>query len=168
MRHTGTVPLQTDRLLLRPFTLDDCQAAFDCWFGDERVMDWMGKSPTGTGPSPPSCWPCGSSRAKAIPGFTAGPSSAGGMGRCWDASAWPPPRTVTSGSRASAWGWSTRTGAMPPRRCGRSAATGSARWRASCSAPATWRATPPAPEYWKRRASATPTMASSTGLTARR
>ena len=45
MRHTGTVPLQTDRLLLRPFTLNDCQAAFDCWFGDERVMDWMREKP---------------------------------------------------------------------------------------------------------------------------
>lgn len=45
MHHTGTLPLQTQRLLLRPFILDDCQAAFSAWFGDKRVMDWMREKP---------------------------------------------------------------------------------------------------------------------------
>ena len=35
--HLGTQPLQTPRLLLRRFTMDDAQAMFDLWCNDPEV-----------------------------------------------------------------------------------------------------------------------------------
>ena len=41
MNHIGTVTLETDRLLLRRFTLDDAQQAFDNWMSRETVTRYM-------------------------------------------------------------------------------------------------------------------------------
>lgn len=43
MRHTGTQPLETERLALRRFTPDDADAAFTTWAGDADIaahMSW--------------------------------------------------------------------------------------------------------------------------------
>lgn len=37
MRHIGTQPIQTPRLLLRRYTLDDTDAMYDNWASDDRV-----------------------------------------------------------------------------------------------------------------------------------
>ncbi len=37
MRHQGTVELNTNRLLLRKFTMNDTEAAFNNWESDEKV-----------------------------------------------------------------------------------------------------------------------------------
>ena len=41
MKHTGTVSLETERLILRRFTLDDAQQAFDNWMSREKVKRYM-------------------------------------------------------------------------------------------------------------------------------
>ena len=41
MEHLGTVPLQTDRLILRRLTFDDCQTMFDHWAGDPQVTRYL-------------------------------------------------------------------------------------------------------------------------------
>ena len=41
MKHTGTVPLETERLILRRFTLNDAQQAFDNWMSREKVTHYM-------------------------------------------------------------------------------------------------------------------------------
>ena len=41
MKHTGTVPLETERLILRRFTLNDAQQAFDNWMSREKVTRYM-------------------------------------------------------------------------------------------------------------------------------
>ncbi len=41
MKHTGTVPLETERLILRQFTLNDAQQAFDNWMSREQVTRYM-------------------------------------------------------------------------------------------------------------------------------
>ncbi len=41
MKHTGTVSLETERLILRRFTLDDAQQAFDNWMSREKVTRYM-------------------------------------------------------------------------------------------------------------------------------
>lgn len=38
--HTGSVQMRTERLLLRPFRLDDAAAMFE-WAGDNRVTEYM-------------------------------------------------------------------------------------------------------------------------------
>ncbi len=43
MNHTGTVLLETDRLILRPFTLEDAPAMYRNWCSDPevtRIMTW--------------------------------------------------------------------------------------------------------------------------------
>ena len=39
--HKGTQPIQTERLLLRRFTVDDAQAMFEHWANDERVTRYL-------------------------------------------------------------------------------------------------------------------------------
>lgn len=41
MRHQGTLPLETPRLLLRPFVSADAPAAFRNWTGDARVTTFL-------------------------------------------------------------------------------------------------------------------------------
>ena len=41
MNHLGTVTLETTRLILRRFTLNDSQRAFDCWMSREKVTRYM-------------------------------------------------------------------------------------------------------------------------------
>lgn len=41
MEHQGTVRIDTKRLLLRQFTLDDIQYAFDNWTSDENVTKFL-------------------------------------------------------------------------------------------------------------------------------
>jgi len=41
MKHMGTVTLETERLVLRRFTMDDCPAAYRNWTGDERVTKYL-------------------------------------------------------------------------------------------------------------------------------
>lgn len=41
MKHLGTMKLETDRLLLRQFTLDDAQAMYQNWAGDEEVTKYL-------------------------------------------------------------------------------------------------------------------------------
>lgn len=41
MEHKGTVRLETDRLILRPFTLEDAEASFRNWAGDEKVTKFL-------------------------------------------------------------------------------------------------------------------------------
>lgn len=41
MKHTGTVPLETERLILRQFTLNDAQQAIDNWMSREQVTRYM-------------------------------------------------------------------------------------------------------------------------------
>ena len=46
--HLGTQPLQTPRLLLRRFTLDDAQNMFDLWCNDPEVTRFLSWGPHGT------------------------------------------------------------------------------------------------------------------------
>ncbi|OGO91247.1 MAG: hypothetical protein A2Y17_04675 [Clostridiales bacterium GWF2_38_85] len=41
LTHTGTQTIQTERLLLRRFTIDDAQAMFDNWATDVNVIKYM-------------------------------------------------------------------------------------------------------------------------------
>ena len=41
MQHKGTVRLETDRLILRRFRLDDSGAAFQNWTSDKRVTEFL-------------------------------------------------------------------------------------------------------------------------------
>lgn len=41
MNHLGTVPLRTQRLLLRPFTMGDAQAAYRNWTSDALVTKYL-------------------------------------------------------------------------------------------------------------------------------
>lgn len=41
MRHKGTVTIETDRLILRRIVIEDVQAAFENWMGDERVTEFL-------------------------------------------------------------------------------------------------------------------------------
>ena len=41
MKHLGTVPLETERLILRRITLDDAQAVFNNWTSDEEVAEYV-------------------------------------------------------------------------------------------------------------------------------
>lgn len=41
MPHTGTLPLFTQRLLLRRFTLQDAPAMFAGWAKDEEATRWL-------------------------------------------------------------------------------------------------------------------------------
>lgn len=41
MQHTGTVLLETDRLILRKIRLDDSEAAFQNWTSDNRVTEFL-------------------------------------------------------------------------------------------------------------------------------
>jgi len=50
MEHKGTVTLQTERLILRPFTMDDVDAAFRNWESDDQVTKYL-RWPTYTDPA---------------------------------------------------------------------------------------------------------------------
>ena len=41
MNHCGTHAIETDRLLLRPLTVDDAQTMFENWAGDEDVTRFL-------------------------------------------------------------------------------------------------------------------------------
>lgn len=41
MQHKGTVLIETDRLILRKFKLDDSEAAFHNWTSDEKVTEFL-------------------------------------------------------------------------------------------------------------------------------
>ena len=41
MNHKGTVVIETERLILRPFVDEDAQAAFNNWESDERVTEFL-------------------------------------------------------------------------------------------------------------------------------
>ncbi|MCL2740370.1 MAG: GNAT family N-acetyltransferase [Oscillospiraceae bacterium] len=41
LNHKGTQPIQTERLLLRRFTIEDARAAFDNWQSDENVTRYL-------------------------------------------------------------------------------------------------------------------------------
>ncbi len=41
MEHKGTVRIETERLLLRPFTMDDKQCMFENWTRDDRVTEFL-------------------------------------------------------------------------------------------------------------------------------
>ena len=41
MNHKGTVRIETERLILRPFTMEDCEAAFRNWESDERTTEFL-------------------------------------------------------------------------------------------------------------------------------
>ena len=41
MTHKGTVPLETKRLILRRFTLDDAEAMFNNWASDPEVTKYL-------------------------------------------------------------------------------------------------------------------------------
>lgn len=41
MKHKGTVPIETDRLILRRFTEADAPAMFANWAGDEEVVKYL-------------------------------------------------------------------------------------------------------------------------------
>lgn len=41
MKHLGTQPLETSRLLLRRFTMDDAQAMYDNWASDPEVTRFL-------------------------------------------------------------------------------------------------------------------------------
>ena len=44
MQHMGTKLLQTDRLILRPFTMADAQAMYDNWASDPAVTEQIGRA----------------------------------------------------------------------------------------------------------------------------
>lgn len=41
MEHKGTKVIETDRLVLRPFRLDDVKAAFSNWTSDDKVTEYL-------------------------------------------------------------------------------------------------------------------------------
>jgi len=41
MNHKGTIRIETERLILRPFTMDDCEAAFRNWESDEKTTEFL-------------------------------------------------------------------------------------------------------------------------------
>ena len=41
MKHQGTATLETARLILRRFTMDDCEAAFRNWESDPRTTEFL-------------------------------------------------------------------------------------------------------------------------------
>ena len=41
MKHCGTVTLETDRLILRRFTVDDAEAMFNNWASDPEVTKYL-------------------------------------------------------------------------------------------------------------------------------
>ncbi len=41
MNHTGTVRLETERLILRWFTMDDAEAMFCNWASDPEVTKYL-------------------------------------------------------------------------------------------------------------------------------
>lgn len=41
MQHKGTVKLETERLILRPFQVEDIEAAFRNWTSDEKVTEFL-------------------------------------------------------------------------------------------------------------------------------
>ena len=41
MDHKGTIRIETQRLLLRPFSLEDAASAFRNWMGDEKVTEFL-------------------------------------------------------------------------------------------------------------------------------
>ena len=41
MNHKGTVLIETERLILRPFTMDDCEAAFRNWESDSKTTEFL-------------------------------------------------------------------------------------------------------------------------------
>lgn len=41
MKHTGTKVLETARLILRPFTIDDAEAMFEAWASDDEVTKYL-------------------------------------------------------------------------------------------------------------------------------
>jgi len=43
LTHTGTQPIETERLLLRQFTREDAPSAWANWAGDEAVQNWYGE-----------------------------------------------------------------------------------------------------------------------------
>lgn len=47
MEHKGTVPIETKRLLLRPFTERDIPYAFENWTSDSRVTEFLRWQPHG-------------------------------------------------------------------------------------------------------------------------
>lgn len=40
MNHVGTVPMETERLILRKFTMDDARTMFDHWTSDPAVAEY--------------------------------------------------------------------------------------------------------------------------------
>ncbi len=47
MIHKGTIPIKTERLLLRPLTQDDARPMFDNWANDSRVTEFLRWKPHG-------------------------------------------------------------------------------------------------------------------------
>lgn len=41
MEHLGTICLETDRLILRPFTMDDAEAMYKNWASDDQVTKYL-------------------------------------------------------------------------------------------------------------------------------
>ena len=41
MKHKGTITIETDRLILRKFTVDDVDAAFRNWMSDKNVTEFL-------------------------------------------------------------------------------------------------------------------------------
>ena len=41
MNHKGTVRLETERLVLRAFVIEDIEAGFRNWMSDERVTEFL-------------------------------------------------------------------------------------------------------------------------------
>ena len=41
MDHKGTIRIETQRLLLRPFSMEDAASAFRNWMGDEKVTEFL-------------------------------------------------------------------------------------------------------------------------------
>ena len=41
MNHKGTVPIETPRLILRRFVMEDCEAAFRNWESDEKTTEFL-------------------------------------------------------------------------------------------------------------------------------
>lgn len=41
MKHLGTKPMETPRLVLRPFVREDAQAMFDNWASDPAVTKFL-------------------------------------------------------------------------------------------------------------------------------
>ena len=41
MEHKGTMKLETERLILRPFVIEDVETGFRNWMSDERVTEFL-------------------------------------------------------------------------------------------------------------------------------